>query len=411
MRTTLALALRRAALMLALALAGVALTPPAARADTHSASYSIWTVNGTRVLVRLLVPVAQARSLTGTDLPVLTSAKLAQYLLQHVGVQAAGRECDALDQGFDIGRVNPLNVGPGLYGYEILFNCASVRDRVLRNDALFARLPGHVDFARVQIDNQFSEQLFTASRTTLRVPDAGPMPRAGTGQYLRLGVAHVLHSADRLCVLLGMLLLLRRRRALIGVIAGFAFGYGWSALLAGAGWLVPRTALVEAFIGFLVLVPAVRLLAPPITWRSAAVAGGVLLLPLVLTGYLWGGAPVLLLAGAALLLGGGVALPAQPDSDVTVAVVLAGLLGALDGCVLPAELLPLALPARSLLPIALGFDAGAVLVDSLLLLAALALGLVLRKRWAAIPRPLFEDVASTALGGLGVFWLLSRLYN
>lgn len=126
-----------------------------------SASYSTWIVSrdAQTVTLRLTLPAAAAQRLSGTDIPVLTVSKLGDYVLAHTAVEAAGRDCPASDQGYDLGRVDPLNVGAGLYGFEIVFRCPRrLTGLLLEDHVLFGRTPSHVDFARVEVGRQFSHR-------------------------------------------------------------------------------------------------------------------------------------------------------------------------------------------------------------------------------------------------------------
>jgi hypothetical protein len=87
----------------------------------------------------------------------------------------------------------------------------------------------------------------------------------------------------------------------------------------------------------------------------------------------------------------------------------------IEGFVLPGALAPLQLSARQRLPMLASFDLGALCAAaglvSVLLLAREAL-----MRWRG-PLPLVRiqllaaDGTAAALGGLGVFWMLSRLHG
>jgi len=201
-----------AALCLVLASAANAALPPTGAGGSTNVSYSVWTISGSSVLVKFLLPAPVAHSLSGADLPLLTTRKLGDYMLQHLSVQADGRECPAVDQGYDLGKVDPLAMGADLYGFEILFRCAGMTGLVLHNHAIFARSPGHINFARVEESGRISEQLFSSGHEELTVPDGTPMRAAGFSSYLRLGALHLAVGLDRLCFLLGSLLLIRRRQ-------------------------------------------------------------------------------------------------------------------------------------------------------------------------------------------------------
>ena len=77
----------------------------------------------------------------------------------------------------------------------------------------------------------------------------------------------------------------------------------------------------------------------------------------------------------------------------------------------PSALAPLNLPTRSQLWMTLGFDAGAVLLAALVMGVPLGVYALMRERSARLnPRALVNELAAACLGGLGTFWLVSRLY-
>ena len=351
-----------ASLRLSLAL-WLAFAPhPATAADDRSVSYSVWSLAEQSVTLKFELPIDQARRLVGNDLPLLTVAKLRDYLLERVGVRAGGRECPAIDQGYDLGRVDPLDVGPDLYGFEIMFRCQTLQDLELRDAVLFDRVPSHVNFARIQVGPRFTEQLFTQSKQTLRLPSPAAAPAAGLGRYFDLSAAHVLTGLDHWCVLLLLLLLSSRLRAsVLATVAGLTLGYAAALVIALGGWLEPRPAMQEAAIGLLAV-------------------GGALARP----------------AGLA-------------QTPLILAALLAAAFAFIDGFILPAQLAPLQLPRGALLHALLGGQLGALVGAAIVALIVTAVRWLARRRAAPLA-PALHDWVTAGGGGLGAFWLLSRLY-
>ncbi|MGH8258997.1 MAG: hypothetical protein ACREUG_04835, partial [Steroidobacteraceae bacterium] len=83
----------------------------------------------------------------------------------------------------------------------------------------------------------------------------------------------------------------------------------------------------------------------------------------------------------------------------------------LDGFVLPSRLAPLHLPGWTQARMSLGFDLGALALAAGLLAAAVGAHALLRAARLAPPRPALGVLAATCLGGLGMFWLVSRLHG
>ena len=388
-----------------------ALAAGCAQAQDRGVSYSTWNVSGNSVTLRFVLPVTEAQRLTGAEVPVLTITKLEDYLLQHLTVDSAGGDCPAIDQGFDLGRVDPLAVGPELYGFEIFYRCADPRQLVLRNSALFGGAPGHVNFARIQLRGQSVEQLFTAQHQQLALPDERAVPAAGFGAYLRLGFTHIMRSTDRWCFVLGLLLLVRRWREVGYLILALAAGYLLALLLSMTGWVLPRLTPLEAFMGFLV-----ALLGAAVTQREAqhtkiaAVGWPTLLLLMVLAlALLRSSAAVWALLGGAAFALGFLMLTRATGSRPLIWQGLVALFAFLDGFVLPAVQPPQQLPPGLQLRMLIGFDLGAVLFDALIVAVAVAAWQLLRSRRMALPQAALNDVCAAGLCGLGTFWLLSRL--
>jgi len=386
--------------------------------DTANVSYSTWTVSGSSsgpsVLLKFLLPEALAQSLTATGLPVLTTRKLGEFVLRHVAVGAAGRNCPAVDQGYDIGIVDPLAVGPALHGFEILFRCPVSGALTLHDHALFDRFAGHVNFARIVKDGRVVEQLFTAAHQELRLPAAGSVPAAGFGQYLRLGVMHLFRSPAPLCFLVGSLLLLRRRREVLWLAGAVVVGYGISLAVSTRSWILPRVPLLEAYMGFLVALLAAMITLRELRQPRVSMLGCPALLAVlaILTAFTSHHLQMLVLAGAAMLAASLLVANLWFESRRELWLVPVVLVGFLDGFALPAALEPLQLPQRSQAWMVAAFDCGAALAavaSMVLLLAALS---VLRGRLrTALRRLPASELAAAGLGGLGTFWLLSRLYN
>ncbi len=382
-----------------------------ALAQDRGVSYSTWIISGNMVTLRFLLPVTEAQRLMGVEVPVLTMSKLEDYLLQHQTVQSAGGDCPAIDQGFDLGRVDPLAVGPDLYGFELFYRCTDPRQLLLRDTALFGRAPKHVDFARIQMRGQSITRLFTAQHQELAIPDDHALSASGIASYLRLGVLHVLTNADRWIFLLGALLLVRRRQDVGYLILAMASGYLCSLLLASSGWVLPRMPRMEAFMGLLL-----ALLAAVMSQRVMHSGRGptrrwplVLVLGVLLVALLRAPAAGYALAGGAALSAGFLILSRGFEGRWIVWPGLVALFTFLDGFALPAVLGPAQLPQRTQTWMVLGFDLGAVLIAVLLLGLVIAAWRVFQRLRFAVSRAVIDDCCSASLYGLGAFWLLTRL--
>lgn len=377
-------------------------------------SYSIWVLTGREVELRSLVPAWEAEAAMGRAPFLIVQRRLGNYLLEHTAVTASGRACPAEDQGYDLGKVDPVSVGAGLYGFEIFFHCPLATGLVLTDSALFDRLPGHVRFARVVVDGRSRQELFTAGRTRLRLPDSGALHAAPISRYLSFGWRYVFQRLDWVCFLIGSLALLAVSRGALWLLVGLASGLVLSLPVVLFDVVAPRSpALLEAFIGFLIALPVARYVSTSTDRRKLAVAAVMALLFVLSGGALFLGRSdaAVLLAGAALLAGGMLALSGGRLARFLWLLLPAMLFGLLEGLTLPQALRPLHLSGIDRLPIFGGFDLGLLLGQAAVLLCAAGLYRGLGKMKLVPQGAVAADIAAAVLGGLGIHQLVSRIYR
>jgi hypothetical protein len=389
-------------------LIGLAIAIRPAMAEDRSVSHSDWLIANDRVTLRFVLPVIEARRLTSRGLPPPSPEKVASYILDHVSVTASGSPCPAVDQGYDIGRIDSLSVGSGLYGFEIIFQCPGPLDLVLRNAVLFERAPQHIDFARIEQNGAVVSELFTQGREQFRILSGGAR-RAGIGEYIGLGARHILHSLDRLCFLAGLLVLLRSRRDLLGIVIGLSLGYATALAISAGSFAIPNMPAVESALGFLVACLAAQVIA----WEArqprvvAGVVGGAMLL-IGLTALLLRGRIGWLAVGLGIFAA---ALLSTADRRWLPIVALPATFGFLDGLVLRGDFARLQLPHQISFLELFAFNTGALLGDAFLIGACAGAALLVRKKNLLPPGAVVTDLAATALAGVGTFWMLSRMYS
>jgi hydrogenase/urease accessory protein HupE len=185
------------------------------------------------------------------------------------------------------------------------------------------------------------------------------------GGYLALGIEHIASGLDHLLFVLGLVLLVRGRRALLWTITAFTLGHSVTLSLATLGFVHAPTALVEALIAASIVVVALEL-------AQARGADGA-----AQRSSLVGRRPWLVAFAFGLLHGFGFA-------------------GALADVGLPAGEIPLALLAFNL-----GIELGQ--------LAFVALVLALRGALQGATPPALRLVPAYAIGTLAVLWLCERV--
>jgi hypothetical protein len=381
------------------------LVSQAAPAQSRSVSHSDWLVTRDQVTVREVIPASEARRLKSADLPAPTNEELAAYMLNHLAVMSRGSACEAIDQGYDLGRVNTLAVGPGLYGFEIIFHCRSATPPVLINSVLEQAF-GHIDYAYIEMDGARSQHLFTAGHSLIDL-SANP-PAAGFSTYATIGMRHVMRSGQSLCFLLGLALLIKSRRDGWMVAGALSGGYAAALLIPAAGW-VPRMPALESSIGLLVALCATHWVARRMdfTYRAGISIAAAMALVAMTVWRGMGEIPWTLL-GAAALSASLLILSARRPLAALIGLPLS--FGLLDGMVLAGDYVRLQLwPEFGVWP-QMSFNLGALSME--LGIMALLIGGKMgwgRSRQRAIYGPVAEEVAATALAGLGAFWLVIQL--
>src|SRR5690606_11823998 len=132
----------------------------------------------------------------------------------------------------------------GLVGREV-----GVRGLAARQGDALLRIE-LADGRRVQAVLRADAPLFT-------VPErAGPLDVFA--DYLLLGIEHIAGGLDHLAFVLGLVLLVRGRRALLWTITAFTVGHSVTLSLATLGFVDAPTALVEALIAASIVVVALE---------------------------------------------------------------------------------------------------------------------------------------------------------
>ncbi len=195
----------------------------------------------------------------------------------------------------------------------------------LSDRAFSDRVPNHVDFARIQIDNGgLIEHFFTAAAPRFELPRSGRKHRAAKRFHHALCGARALHvtrSADILCLTLALLLLVRRRRDLI-----LALGCArrritaWPSCFSVFNLAAPRFASDQGLSGLLLLVAAataVVLSLPRTRERGAWALGAGALVLAVPALFFHGAAAAFAVLGMGLLAVSVPFLPGRDDSRAT----------------------------------------------------------------------------------------------
>jgi hypothetical protein len=186
------------------------------------------------------------------------------------------------------------------------------------------------------------------------------------------------------------------------------FGYGLCAVVITAGGFIPSMPAVEAAVGFLVAFLAVPMISREVA-RPRLVSGSAAAVLVLLGAVAWlgpQGRAAWLLLGLGIFTLGFARIAAAGRLPV---LVSAALFGFVDGCVLPGDFASLQLQGQNpALPL-WAFNAGAWFTATFLLAATAAAAAMLQRQKLRLPQPLLQDLAATALAGVGTFWLVAAI--
>ncbi len=420
-------------LVQAIALLLTLLAAPAATAAEHNApgkaraadffpgdkrvSYSSWTVEGSTIRLRVMLPKAAADALAEPGKPPPRINEATEYVLAQFTAKSAGGKCEPIDQGEGFGQIYTLALTPGLYRYQIIFRCPDSAGIELGDSLLFIRVPDHVHYARVVLNGgQPTLHMFNKTHQTARV-DQG---RAGSPwtMFARDGAKRLVRNAQQLSLLAAILVLILSWKDLGMVLAGLAGGYAASLALALSGLVVLDRALwpgaLAVLIGALGIValsgmPGGKPVGRTERWivtglglliaAGISVAAGLKILPLGL------------IAGGIGLFGAVLAWAStSAERPAWLAAAPAALFSFLDGSGQASRLALLQLPARPLAPALIGHDlAGLAISGGALTLLIALIWLTLRRLAGA--RAAVREMAGAGLVAAGAFWFVSALVS
>ena len=384
-------------------LVAAALAVPAlALAHGRSLSYSRWTLRDDGASVELRLPRADLAT-AGVGGPGLEG-----YATARLRMARDGAPC----------RVDGVRQLDGSEEWVVLawaVSCPGEGPLAIESRILMEAFPQHLHFARVAgASGALGEYVMRASDGFVVVSDAraqpaveGPMETLG--HFIALGVEHIGTGWDHLAFILALLLLAGSIREVIALATGFTVAHSVTLALAVTGVIRPDQQSIEALIGFsiaLVAAENVWLLAGQPASVPRVAAGGLLVMAVAaVAGH--GRIAAGVLVGMAVFSWCHFGLLARVSRPARLRVAVAFAFGLIHGFGFAGVLNELALPPGRLVLALGGFNLGVELGQ--LGVIALAWPLVRAAERAGLGRPVAE-VGSSALCGLGVFWLVVRAF-
>jgi len=405
----------RAVLLLCLMLLAAA---DSALAHTRSLSYSRWRIDGDRISVTAQISRLELSRLgPGAD-PTNAAGRtfIGDYLAGSLVLTAGGVPCTIA------GPPAPRRSREGWVVFAWGLTCPSAGALEITSFIMLDVAPSHMHFARIHREGaSVGSQERVLSRKqpswSLAGPDAGDSsetsPRGSTiGEYLVLGVEHILSGWDHLAFVLALLLLAGSLREVARLVTGFTIAHSVTLALAVLGLLHPNPYAVEAVIGF-----SVALVAAENSWllagRDKRIPAGLglglfVLWVLALFGLL--SLSALSLFGLALFSICHFGLLGRVEHAGTIRTALAFCFGLVHGFGFAGVLDEMSLPAERLAPALFGFNVGVELGQlGVVLVAWPVLHWIERAsrdrwhRWICV-------WGSAAICGIGVYWFVLRSF-
>ena len=332
----------------------------------------------------------------------------AEHFTNSTNVLSANAPCDR-------GNSQALRAPSGFVRIETRFDCEESVPERINYRTMFAAAPAHVHYAKLHRDGQLlGEALITDTADTWDIESLNAASTWTFGSFVRVGVEHIAGGIDHIAFLFGLLLIAGTLTRSVIAVTGFTLGHSVSLAAAVLGYVSADGKLVEAFIGFTVMLVAVEyfLLRRRTVRRYALTAAAVAIVTgavafvaglidaKALAAYIGFG----LFAASYLLLTTGRSKPGAGSETTPLLFVATTCFGLVHGFGFAGFLMDTGLLGGALFVPLLGFNVG-VELGQLSIVALTLLIAMLFKQY--VPQVLPQLVAA-GLCGIGVFWFVGR---
>jgi hypothetical protein len=379
-----------------------------ASAHTRSESYSHWHLSDNRISATVTVPLREVMVLyESNDASIPPRDLLQQHLLDRIGVASSSDACAQTGS-------NILTAASGFVRIEILFACADSIPERLQFRAMFDEAPAHVHYAKLHVDGVLAgEALLTDTADTWQFGDLASGNSWSFLSFVGIGTDHIASGIDHIAFLLGLLLIAGTTGRAIIAVTGFTLGHSISLAAAVLGYVSANSQLVEAFIGFTVMLVAVEYFLLQHTNINRLVFASALL------AWMTGFAALALdfidgralfayigfgIFSACYLLASRKTHRREMKRATLLLFVATCCFGLVHGFGFAGFLMETGLLGTSLFVPLLGFNLGVELGQLALVTVALLGGMLLRNRVPAI----MPQLVAAGLCGIGVFWFVGR---
>ncbi len=388
-------------------------------AHTRSMSHSLWDMDENGAEVRLRVSRLELTRLARD--PVSShddDAAVADLVVKALRLYSNDGPCVAVDSP------RRRRAAQGYVAYSWRYECSG-EPRSIETGFLLDVAPSHLHFARVRKPGKAAvEKVLTdADPVWLLDSDGGAGGRApmSIGEYVLLGIEHILTGWDHLAFVFALVLLAFTLRDIATLVTSFTLAHSITLALAVLGFVEPKSHVVEALIGFSIALVGIenaflssrhsRSAARRQSegWRSPFVVP-LTAFAVISSLCLFGTAlPVQAILGLALFTACHLALLTRSNEPARLRAAVAFAFGLIHGFGFAGIMMELELENTRLVPALFGFNAG-VELGQLAIVALIWPLLVLARRWQGLSAWV-GDVGSAAVTGIGLYWFVTRAFS
>ena len=381
-------------------------------AHDRSESFSEWTWRGDQLHYTFSVLQREVTRIPGSQSDVDLGGQLANYLTKQISVASGGQDC-AVDK-----ETVALRSREGFLHVEGSFRCGGAAARTITVNSFFDLLATHTHYAKVRRQGQVEEFLLTRDRRSHKINVPGTASEQLPGgwqvfsQYIEIGARHILAGPDHLAFLFGLILLAHGWKEMAWLITGFTIGHSVSLAMAVLGFAQPNSVMVEALIGFTILLVAIEAGGERSgqLWRIAPWVFTLCILlsaPVWWVGLQWQLVVGTLAAGLFALCY--LRLMSGASNRAALRLLVTSTFGVIHGFGFAGGLLESDFAVADMAFVLVGFNLGVELGQLIVLIAVIALMLVMRKFASMQWQQRGANATVTILSGMGTFWFVSRL--
>ena len=278
----------------------------------------------------------------------------------------------------------------------------------------FDKDPAHTHITTFLINSEaFPEKVFTNTNRNWSETDKQAQDSSSFDSftdYLGLGFKHILSGFDHLAFLLALLILKLPIKRLVIIITGFTIGHSLTLALGALDLITPSSQLVEALIGYSILIIAIESAATitkSYTLYSNILVSLSFILILILSifghlKFIYGLIGITVFSYCYLRL-------ASKYSDFTLTIAVTCLFGLIHGFGFAGNLSSIGLMEGRLLPAIFGFNIGVELGQ---ILVVIVLSLIFHQvgKFLRGNTDFLRVFTASGLSCIGVFWFLERLF-